>query len=205
MAVVPIQGGLKMAFARREDPALTRQHTAICGLLTALGWEHPSEKDPDHVLWAPRTIIYPVDTADLIPKIRTGHSNLIPDDRAGVRGDIGVLISAWERNVDFKMFSHEEALATDPIIASWILFAQNGALGAHTYILEDGPELPKSSGPGAPEGGEVLEGMSAQGCTTIEESRIHGRSERAGGHVSAAGGRSGPAGIVSNDHRIVPT
>jgi hypothetical protein len=40
--------------------------------------------------------------------------------------------SSYERNVDFKMFSHEEALATDPIAASWILFAQNAALSAHT-------------------------------------------------------------------------
>jgi hypothetical protein len=48
---------------------------------------------------------------------------------------IGVLICAWERNVDFKMFSYEEALATDPIVAQGILFAQNAALGAHTYIL----------------------------------------------------------------------
>jgi hypothetical protein len=49
----------------------------------------------------------------------------------------------------------------------WIQFAKNAALGAHTYIVEDGPELPKSSGPHAEEGGEVLEGMYAQGRTTI--------------------------------------
>jgi hypothetical protein len=34
--------------------------------------------------------------------------------------------------------SHEEALSTDPIVASWIQFAQNAALSTHTYILEDG-------------------------------------------------------------------
>jgi hypothetical protein len=38
---------------------------------------------------------------------------------AGVSGGITVMISAWERNVVFKMFSHEEALATDQIVASW--------------------------------------------------------------------------------------
>jgi hypothetical protein len=61
-------------------------------------------------------------------KIRNGQSNLIPDDLAGVCGDTSVMISAWERNFDFKMFGLEETLATDPIVVSWILFAQNAAL-----------------------------------------------------------------------------
>jgi hypothetical protein len=113
--------------------------------------------------------------------------------------------SAGERNVDFKMFSHEEALGTDPIVASWIQFAQNAALDAHTYVLEDGPELPKRLGPHVEEGGEILEGMYAQGCATIEESRMRGQSGRACGQDSAAGVRSGPAGIVSKDLRIVLT
>jgi hypothetical protein len=39
------------------------------------------------------------------------------------------------------------------LLASWILFAQTAALSAHAYILEDGTELPKSSGPHAEEGG----------------------------------------------------
>jgi hypothetical protein len=99
-------------------------------------------------------------------------------------GNIAVLISAWERSVDLKMFSYEEARATDPIVAQWISFAQNAALGCHMYILEDGPELPDSSGPCAEEGGETLEGMYAQGCMMIEESSIRGRSGRAGGQVS---------------------
>jgi hypothetical protein len=76
------------------------------------------------------------------------------------------------------LLSYEEALATDPIGASWISFAQNAALGSHTYILEDGPWLRAVSGPHADEGGEILEGMYAQGCTSIEDSRIHGRSGR---------------------------
>jgi hypothetical protein len=85
------------------------------------------------------------------------------------------------------MFSHDKAPATSPIVPSWILFAQNAAPGAHTYTFEEGPELPMSSGPGASEGGEVPEGIHAQGCTTIEESRIRGQSGRAGGQVSASG------------------
>jgi hypothetical protein len=54
------------------------------------------------------------------------------------------MTSAWEMNVDFKMFSHEEELATDPIVASWTRFSENVALGTQTYILEDGLELPRT-------------------------------------------------------------
>jgi hypothetical protein len=94
--------------------------------------------------------------------------------------------------------------STDPIVASWVRFSKNAALGAHTYIIGDGPELPKSFGPHADEGGEVLEWMYAQGCTTIEESKITGRPGRAEfRQVSILGGRSGPAGIVSKEARIV--
>jgi hypothetical protein len=73
-----------------------------------------------------------MEIADLIDKIRTRDSNLIQYDIARVCGNIAVLISAWERNVDFKMFSYEEALAADPIVESWILFAQNASLGAES-------------------------------------------------------------------------
>jgi hypothetical protein len=37
-----------------------------------------------------------------------------------------------------------------------MLLAQNAALGAHTVILEDGPELPKGPGPQVDVGDEVL-------------------------------------------------
>jgi hypothetical protein len=83
--------------------------------------------------------------------------------------------------------SYEEALATVPIVASWISFAQNTALGSHTYILEDGPWLIAVSGTHADEGGEILEGIYAQGFTSIEDSRIRGRSGRAGGLDTGSG------------------
>jgi hypothetical protein len=101
----------------------------------------------------------------LIGKTKSGHTNPIPDNFVEVCGNTAEVMSAWERNVDFKMHSHEEALVIDSNMASWIQFAQNAALDAHTYILEDGPELPKSSGPHPDEGGEVLEGMYAQDYT----------------------------------------
>jgi hypothetical protein len=46
---------------------------------------------------------------------------------------------------------------------------------------------PESFGSHAEDGGDVLEGMFAQGWMTIEDSRIRGRSGRAGGQVSGAG------------------
>jgi hypothetical protein len=54
-----------------------------------------------------RTIIYPMEIADLIHKIRTGHSNLIPDDLAEDCGTIADLMSGWERNAMLKIFSYE--------------------------------------------------------------------------------------------------
>jgi hypothetical protein len=41
--------------------------------------------------------------------------------------------------------------------------SQIASLGSHPYILEDGPQLPKEFGPHADPGGEVLEGMYAEG------------------------------------------
>jgi hypothetical protein len=102
--------------------------------------------------------------------------------------------------------TYEEELATDPIVASWISFAQNGALGSHTYILEDRPWLLAVSGPYADEGGEILEGMYAQGCTSIEDSRIRGRSGRAGGLDT--GSRVGPTSsalAMSTQRQYLPT
>jgi hypothetical protein len=66
------------------------------------------------------------------------QSYLIQDDLVGVCGDITAVISAWESNVDFKMFSREATISTDPIPDSLIQFSQNAALDAHTCILEDG-------------------------------------------------------------------
>jgi hypothetical protein len=58
-----------------------------------------------------------MEIAHIVSFIRTGHSNLIPDDLAGFCGDICVLISAWENSVAFKLMSYEEALEADPIAA----------------------------------------------------------------------------------------
>jgi hypothetical protein len=72
-------------------------------------------------------------------------------------------------------------------------FQKGSSMGDCT---SSGCTLPKRSGPHARVGGDILEGIYVQGCITIEESKISGRSGMAGGHVLAAGGRSDPAGIV---------
>jgi hypothetical protein len=147
-----------------------------------------------------------MDVADLMDMIKAGHTNLIPYDLARICGDTAVLTSAWESNISLKLMSYEEALATDPIAASWISFAQNAALGSHTYILEDGPRLLAVPGQHADEGGEILEGMYAQGCTSIEDSRIRGRSGREGGLDTGSGvGSTSSALEMSTQRQFLPT
>jgi hypothetical protein len=45
-------------------------------------------------------------------------------------------------------------------------------LGAHPLVLESCPEIRGESGTHADEGEETLQGMYAEGCSSIEESRI---------------------------------
>jgi hypothetical protein len=75
-----------------------------------------------------------------------------------------------------------------------------------TDILEDGLELRKSYGPHAEEGGEILTGMYAQGCTTIEDSCIRGQSGRPGGIDAVSGvGSKVPALAMSTQGQYLPT
>jgi hypothetical protein len=138
--------------------------------------------------------------------IKTWHTNLIQDDLAGVCGGIATLTSAWESNIALRLMSYEEALAIDPIEASWISFGQTAALGSHTYILEDEPWLIAVSGPHADEGGEILEGMYAQGCTSIEDSRIRGGSGMARGLYTGSGVESTSSAVaMSTQRQYLPT
>jgi hypothetical protein len=105
---------------------------------------------------------------------------------------------------DLKLYDCEEALQVDPAAGKWIQLAKTAAMGPRTTIQEDSPELPKTGDSHAEEGREALEGLYSYGCTSLEESRISGRSGRAGGQVSAAQTRPCPAGTVSKGHRIVP-
>jgi hypothetical protein len=59
-----------------------------------------------------------------------------------------------------------------------MLVAESGALSAHGFICEDGPELPeKEEQESAQEGGDVLEGIYAEGCQSIAQANISGKQE----------------------------
>jgi hypothetical protein len=83
------------------------------------------------------------------------------------------------------------------MIDSWMLLAQNAALGARTFVCEAGQILPKEKGHHAEVGGEVLEGMYTHGCSSIEDARISGGSGMSGGLDIASWSQPGPAGVVS--------
>jgi hypothetical protein len=72
---------------------------------------------------------------------------------------------------EFKLYNYEEALKVDPLVGKWIQLAQTAALGSNPYILEDEPELSKLTRPHANDGGEVLEGMHAEGRTSLRDAR----------------------------------
>jgi hypothetical protein len=67
-AVVLGKGDRKAVFMGKGSSALTKIQTGICALHAALRWEHPRERDPDigQVFWAPRTIICPMEVADVM-------------------------------------------------------------------------------------------------------------------------------------------
>jgi hypothetical protein len=62
-------------------------------------------------------------------------------------------------------------------------------------------ELLAVSGPHADEGGEILEGMYAQGCTSNEDSLISGRSGRAGGLDTGSGPGSASSALAMSTQR----
>jgi hypothetical protein len=91
------------------------------------------------------------------------------------RQQIASLREGWTRNVHLSMLGYEEVRKQDPRVDSWMLLAEKAALSAHGYICEDGPELLREEGQeAAQEGGEVLEGMYAPGCGSLEQARIRG-------------------------------
>jgi hypothetical protein len=57
----------------------------------------------------------------------------------------------------------------------------------------------------AEDGGDILEGMHARGCTAIEDSRIRGKSGRARGLGTVSATSPDPAGIVSKGRLVAPT
>jgi hypothetical protein len=66
----------------------------------------------------------------------------------------------------------------NPNVESWMILAESAALGPRTFIGEDGPVLPKEPDPRAEKGGELLQGMYAQGRRPSFSSRGTSRSCR---------------------------
>jgi hypothetical protein len=129
---------------------------------------------------------------------------MLPPDDEQIGAALADKCAVLASHAGLKLFNYEEALEVELNVGKWIHLAQTAALGSHPATLEDRPEIPKVSGPHVEEGREVRWGMYADGCTSLEQSKISARSGRAGGRVLAAETRSGPAGIVSKDPRIVP-
>jgi hypothetical protein len=179
-AMVLHQGGRRMTHTAREAVE-TRERAAVKGLMTALQWEHPKERVADPTRWEPRMVVYPSEIEGFMAMVRTGRHRTLTIEQEKVGTEIAVMCCAWERSVEFKVLSQEEAAQEEPQVNSWMLLAQSAAMGAHSMIVEDGPELPEEKGPCAQEGGEVLQGVFAPGCKSLEESRIEkGQGERAG-------------------------
>jgi hypothetical protein len=112
-----------------------------------------------------------MEIAGIMDRIKSGRQITLPAVFDLISQEIAGLCDGWARNLEFTLDSHKEAPRVDPAAACWISFAQNAALGAHEYILEGRPEFHKVPGVHADEGGEVLEGMYAECCIGLEESR----------------------------------
>jgi hypothetical protein len=201
--VLFVQEDRKTALPREDFPEMLEQKLALSAFLSVLTWEHPRKGTLGPRLWAPRAFICPMEIADIMDRIKIGRQNALPPELDLRSQKIAGHYDDWARNVGFKPYSHEEALQLDSAVAHWISFAKNAALGAHTHILEDGPELPRVLRPHAEVGGEVLEGTYTEGCSSLRDSRIHhGRAEVLG---TVSGMPPDTAGIVSKDPRVAPT
>jgi hypothetical protein len=125
--------------------------------------EHPREKTLGPIQWAPGTVVYLKEITEIMDVVKSGRQHTLSPAMELTCAEISALSAGWTRRVTFALISYEEALRATLRIDSWMILAQNAALGAQTLICEDRPVLPKDPGPHAEKGGEVLEGMYAQG------------------------------------------
>jgi hypothetical protein len=85
---------------------------------------------------------------DPVQSRTTSKCHPLKTELEGVCGEIAASSTQWARSVRFASLSYEEAFQRADIqawLASWMTLAQNAALGTHTLILEDGPEIPPCS------------------------------------------------------------
>jgi hypothetical protein len=181
------------------------QYVASVDFSAALSRIHPREVEEQKL--APRTVIYPMEAVEFMVVVKAGQQDTLPLDYLHVGSTVAQTCDIRAYRAELTLYNYEEALEVDAMVAKWIQLVQTPALGAHPYILEDGPELPKVPGTHADDGGEVLEGMYAERCTSLRDARISGeigQSCRAGGQVSGSVAHSGAACIVSKS-RLTPS
>jgi hypothetical protein len=70
-------------------------------------WTRPCEKSSAPLLYASRTFIYPMDMAEMMEMIRSGHQNLLPVQLEEVGRTISALRGGWARQIELKLLSYE--------------------------------------------------------------------------------------------------
>jgi hypothetical protein len=60
-----------MALTGKKAPELSTEQAALAGILAALTLEHPREKTPDPIQWAPGTVDYPKETEGTMDTLKT--------------------------------------------------------------------------------------------------------------------------------------
>jgi hypothetical protein len=122
-----------------------------------------------------------MEAAEFMDLVKSGRQHMLPPGDEQIGASVAELCAVRASHADLKLFNYEKAIQVDPVVGKWTRLAQRAAAGSHPYVIEDGPELPKIPGPHTDEGGEVLEGMYTDGCTSLRDTRII--SGRAGGQV----------------------
>jgi hypothetical protein len=198
-----------MMLARREAEKRTKEQAILAGLVAALTWEHPKEKEADPIQWAPRIMIYPEEAERVMEKVVTGKWHTLPPELELIGQRIANPREGWTRNVSFDMLSYEEARKRDPRVDSLMLLPENAAVRAHGFVCEDGPELlNQEEQDAAQDGGEVLEGVYSPGCVALDQAKISMTSGTAGTGVGTqpvvecTGGLGGRIGIQSIQERV---
>jgi hypothetical protein len=136
--------------------------------------------------------------------VKAGRWNMFPVEQELMGQDIAAQKARRGRKGPLVCIGYDEAHRSIPGLGQWIKLAENAALLAHAYILEDGSILPKEQLPHAQKGGNVLEGMYAQGCTTLDQAMIKGRAgirtQRAESHGAGNNNNNiyvaGPRGVA---------
>jgi hypothetical protein len=99
-----------------------------------------------------------MEAAEFMDPVKTWKHHTLPSDCEQISMAMAGVCAARASHAELRLYNDEEALKVDLSADKLKQLAQVAALGSHAYVLEDGPELPKVSGPHAEEGGEILTG-----------------------------------------------